>query len=177
MATTTKRSSAVHTQTFPAGTSPGDIRRFVEESLASEAFSKEGIDAAAGSASAVVDGSGDGSRVEVSLEIRGDEINVRVARNASARRSARPATFAEWLTKTIKREGMSQEAAARAIGVSLKTVNRWARGETEPRYRELGLIWDAFGERPPLPLTPTAGAAPGSNGKAGAERRRQDSNL
>jgi transcriptional regulator with XRE-family HTH domain len=52
------------------------------------------------------------------------------------------------LSEELKERGLSQEAAARRIGVSLKTVSRWVRGETEPRFRELALIQRAFGEQP-----------------------------
>jgi DNA-binding XRE family transcriptional regulator len=65
------------------------------------------------------------------------------------------ASFAEWMSDVLKREGLSQEAAARRIGVSLKTVNRWVRGKTEPRMRELRLVNEAFGSLPPLvPVAP-----------------------
>jgi transcriptional regulator with XRE-family HTH domain len=48
----------------------------------------------------------------------------------------------------LKREGLSQEAAARQLGVSVKTVSRWVGGETEPRLRELRRIREVFGEVP-----------------------------
>ena len=48
----------------------------------------------------------------------------------------------------LKREGLSQEAAARQLGVSVKTVSRWVGGETEPRLRELRRIQEVFGEAP-----------------------------
>jgi DNA-binding XRE family transcriptional regulator len=57
-------------------------------------------------------------------------------------------SFSLWLSEELKERGLSQEAAARRIGVSLKTVSRWVRGETEPRFRELALIQRAFGEQP-----------------------------
>jgi DNA-binding XRE family transcriptional regulator len=57
-------------------------------------------------------------------------------------------SFAEWLAGMLKREGLSQEAAARQLGVSVKTVSRWVGGETEPRLRELRRIHDLFGEAP-----------------------------
>jgi ribosome-binding protein aMBF1 (putative translation factor) len=57
-------------------------------------------------------------------------------------------SFAVWLSQELRERGLSQEAAARRIGVSLKTVSRWVRGETEPRFRELALIQGAFGEQP-----------------------------
>ena len=57
-------------------------------------------------------------------------------------------SFAEWLAGVLKREGLSQEAAARQLGVSVKTVSRWVGGETEPRLRELRRIHEVFGEAP-----------------------------
>ena len=57
-------------------------------------------------------------------------------------------SFSAWLAGELRERGLSQEAAARRIGVSLKTVSRWVRGETEPRYRELALIQRAFGDQP-----------------------------
>ena len=58
------------------------------------------------------------------------------------------ASFAEWITEVLRREGMTREAAARQLGVSVKTVSRWAGGETEPRLRELRRVQDRFGEVP-----------------------------
>jgi hydrogenase maturation protein HypF len=57
-------------------------------------------------------------------------------------------SFSAWLAGVLKREGLSQEAAARQLGVSVKTVSRWVGGETEPRLRELRRIHDLFGEGP-----------------------------
>ncbi|WP_229812894.1 helix-turn-helix domain-containing protein [Lentzea flava] len=59
-----------------------------------------------------------------------------------------PATFAEWITAVLRREGITREAAARQLGVSVKTVSRWAGGETEPRLRELRRVQDRFGHMP-----------------------------
>jgi DNA-binding XRE family transcriptional regulator len=144
------RAPASRSRSFAAGTPASEIRQFVEDSLSEHMASNDGIAAAVGSATGAIKAAGNDGRVDVTLEMRGDDIHVRVSRAET--KNARQPSFAEWLTKAIKRQGLSQESAARAIGVSLKTVNRWARGETEPRYRELGLIWDAFGERPPLPV-------------------------
>lgn len=58
------------------------------------------------------------------------------------------ASFAEWITEVLRREGMTREAAARQLGVSVKTVSRWAGGETEPRLRELRRVQDRFGDVP-----------------------------
>jgi DNA-binding transcriptional regulator YiaG len=57
-------------------------------------------------------------------------------------------TFAEWISEVLRREGITREAAAKQLGVSVKTVSRWAGGETEPRLRELRRVQDRFGDMP-----------------------------
>jgi DNA-binding XRE family transcriptional regulator len=59
-----------------------------------------------------------------------------------------PDTFAEWMSTALRREGLTQEAAARMLGVSVKTVSRWVGGTTEPRMRDLRRIQEVFGEIP-----------------------------
>jgi DNA-binding XRE family transcriptional regulator len=59
-----------------------------------------------------------------------------------------PATFAEWMSEVLRREGLTQEAAASQLGVSVKTVGRWVGGETQPRMRDLRRIQERFGEIP-----------------------------
>ncbi len=59
-----------------------------------------------------------------------------------------PATFAEWMSTALRREGLTQEAAARQLGVSVKTVSRWVGGSTEPRMRDLRRIQEVFGALP-----------------------------
>ena len=78
---------------------------------------------------------------------------------SAAARSALPAddaaeaeqhtsSFAEWMSSALRREGMTQEAAARQLGVSVKTVSRWVGGATQPRMRDLKRIREVFGELP-----------------------------
>jgi DNA-binding XRE family transcriptional regulator len=58
-------------------------------------------------------------------------------------------SFAKWLAEQLRKEGLSQEAAARQLGLSVRTVSRWVRGQTEPRLRDVRKISDAFGPLPP----------------------------
>lgn len=57
-------------------------------------------------------------------------------------------TFAEWFAGALRREGMTMEAAARRLQVSVKTVSRWVGGSTEPRLRDLSRIREIFGDVP-----------------------------
>jgi hypothetical protein len=57
-------------------------------------------------------------------------------------------TFSEWMTTALRREGLTHEAAARMLGVSVKTVSRWVGGATEPRLRDLRRIKEVFGQVP-----------------------------
>jgi hypothetical protein len=62
--------------------------------------------------------------------------------------AADPASFAEWMAGVLRREGLTMEAAARQLGVSVKTVSRWVGGTTEPRLRDVRRIRELFGEIP-----------------------------
>jgi hypothetical protein len=57
-------------------------------------------------------------------------------------------SFADWLSASLRREGMTMEAAARRLKVSAKTISRWVGGTTEPRLRDLYRIREIFGEPP-----------------------------
>lgn len=57
-------------------------------------------------------------------------------------------SFPEWLADALRREGMTMEAAARQLGVSVKTVSRWIGGTTEPRLRDLSRMREVFGYLP-----------------------------
>jgi hypothetical protein len=65
---------------------------------------------------------------------------------AASGQPGHPDTFAEWMSTVLRREGLTQEAAARQLGVSVKTVSRWVGGATEPRMRDLRRIQERFGE-------------------------------
>src|SRR5271156_5786346 len=62
--------------------------------------------------------------------------------------SADETAFADWMAGVLRREGMTMEAAARQLGVSVKTVSRSVGGTTEPRLRDLRRIRELFGEIP-----------------------------
>jgi hypothetical protein len=66
----------------------------------------------------------------------------------SAASAEHSSSFAEWMANALRREGLTQEQAARQLGVSVKTVSRWLGGETHPRMRDLRRIRDRFGEIP-----------------------------
>ncbi len=55
-------------------------------------------------------------------------------------------SFGEWMTETLRSKGITREAAAEQLGVSVKTVSRWVGGQTEPRLRELRRIQEQFGD-------------------------------
>jgi Helix-turn-helix len=57
-------------------------------------------------------------------------------------------SFADWMSGVLRREGLTMEAAAKQLGVSVKTVSRWVGGATEPRLRDLRRIRELFGEIP-----------------------------
>jgi hypothetical protein len=63
-------------------------------------------------------------------------------------RGADETTFADWMAGVLRREGLTMEAAARQLGVSVKTVSRWVGGTTEPRLRDLRRIRALFGDLP-----------------------------
>jgi DNA-binding XRE family transcriptional regulator len=72
----------------------------------------------------------------------------RVPATGAAGQPGEADTFSEWMTTALRREGLTQEAAARMLGVSVKTVSRWVGGATEPRLRDLRRIQEVFGQVP-----------------------------
>lgn len=90
---------------------------------------------------------------QVVIRLFPDDVEVEVLSSADradpvVERAGEPASFAEWFADVLRRQGLSQEAAARQLGVSVRTVSRWVRGTTEPRLREVRRISEAFGPMP-----------------------------
>jgi DNA-binding XRE family transcriptional regulator len=150
----------VVTQNFPARPSSiPDIRDFVLRYLRDAPLSPEGSQQLHHAVlQALLDAaSPDGGQIQVCFRIFPDGVEVDVLRGPASAASTLPPvrrdrpehrSFADWLSGMLKREGLSQEAAARQLGVSVKTVSRWVGGETEPRLRELRRIHEVFGEAP-----------------------------
>jgi Helix-turn-helix domain len=164
----------VLSQTFPARPSwIPEIRDFVRRCLAESPLTEEGNREVGETVfRALLDAAGPTGAIQVSFRIFPEHVEVDVLHStdpipqpvgapapaAGATRTAtapapspapaRPDTFADWMSSTLRREGLTHEAAARQLGVSVKTVGRWVGGETEPRMRDLRRIQELFGELP-----------------------------
>jgi len=162
----------VLSQTFPARPSwIPEIRDFVRRCLAESPLTDDGNRSVQETVfRALLDAAGPTGAIQVSFRIFPEHVEVDVLHSnqppsevggrlpAAAPRAAgaapkpgipdRPATFADWMSTALRREGLTQEAAARQLGVSVKTVGRWVGGETEPRLRDLRRIQELFGELP-----------------------------
>jgi DNA-binding XRE family transcriptional regulator len=158
----------VLSQTFPARPSwIPEIRDFVRRCLAESPLTEQGNREVGETVfRALLDAAGPEGAIQVSFRIFPEHVEVDVlhsnqqvpseplatTRAAAASRTGvpepRPDTFADWMSSTLRREGLTQEAAARQLGVSVKTVGRWVGGETEPRLRDLRRIQELFGELP-----------------------------
>ena len=162
----------VLSQTFPARPSwIPEIRDFVRRCLAESPLTEEGNREVGETVfRALLDAAGPTGAIQVSFRIFPEHVEVDVlhsndavagtpaaapastpasaAAQPPAAAPARQATFADWMSSTLRREGLTHEAAARQLGVSVKTVGRWVGGETEPRMRDLRRIQELFGELP-----------------------------
>jgi hypothetical protein len=159
----------VVSQTFPARPSSiPDIRDFVRRCLAESPLSAEDNRAVGETVShALLDAAGPSGTIQVSFRIFPEHVEVDVLRSnpaesvddllsqlvrAGVPRAAGAATpppsFADWMAEALRREGLTMEAAARQLGVSVKTVSRWVGGATEPRLRDLRRIRELLGELP-----------------------------
>jgi hypothetical protein len=167
----------VLSQTFPARPSSiPDIRDFVRRCLAGSPMSQDDNREVGETVSrTLLEAAGPTGAINVSFRIFPDHVEVDVLRSgavsldpltsllqaggrrpasvnggplADGRGSEDPASFAEWMAGVLRREGLTMEAAARQLGVSVKTVSRWVGGTTEPRLRDLRRIRELFGEIP-----------------------------
>ena len=161
----------VLSQTFPARPSAiPEIRDFVKRCLSQSPLSDEDARAIGINVSqALLDAAGPTGSIQVSFRIFPDHAEVDVLRSGpapglealastlgmaetpgtpSAGGSGPTPSFADWMSAALRREGLTMEAAARQLGVSVKTVSRWVGGATEPRLRDLRRIRDVFGEVP-----------------------------
>ncbi len=137
-----------------------EIRRFIDQRLSGPAPTVGEIASAAASIAEAASGSGmDELRLIITLREDKVEIELRPVHPAASREAAAPpeGSFAAWLLGHLSERHLSHEAAARLIGVSVKTVSRWVRSETEPRMRDLRRLNDAFGDLPPLGVARPAG--------------------
>ncbi len=155
-----------------------DIRDFVRRCLAQSPLSPHDTRAVGDTVSqALLDAAGPTGTIQVSFRIFPDHVEVDVLRshpqlgNAAGVESLvsmldnavphqRPsldddvsavttaASFAEWMAESLRKQGLTMEAAARQLGVSVRTVSRWVGGTTEPRLRELRRIREVLGEIP-----------------------------
>ncbi|MGH3250922.1 MAG: helix-turn-helix domain-containing protein [Trebonia sp.] len=168
----------VVSQTFPARPSSiPDIRDFVRRCLAQSPLSEEdNHEVGQTVAAALLEAAGPTGAINVSFRIFPDHVEVDVLRSGTPfgtaagldalttflkadEQSAAPGagsaaldsdtpSFADWMAGMLRREGMTMEAAARQLGVSVKTVSRWVGGTTEPRLRDLRRIHELFGDIP-----------------------------
>lgn len=146
----------VVTQTFPArpGAIP-DAELFVREAVGPAGFEPaerralyHSITAALLAAAGPPNGFFD-----VTVRILPDTVEVEVLHGAPVRQGEiadrlagrSPEPFAAWFTGVLRQQGLSQQAAARRIGVSVRTISRWLRGDTEPRLRDLRRVQQIFG--------------------------------
>src|ERR1700677_2149689 len=155
-----------------------DIRDFVRRCLSQSPLSEDdNREVGESVAQALLEAAGETGAINVSFRIFPDHVEVDVLRSgaqigtpagldalASLLKSQEPArfgadapgaaqnddetAFADWMAAALRREGMPREAAARQLGVSVKTVSRWVGGTTEPRLRDLRRIRELFGDFP-----------------------------
>jgi hypothetical protein len=154
---------------FPARPSSiPEIRDFVRRSLADSPLTEaDNREVSQTVFRALLDAAGPTGTIQISFRIFPEHVEVDVLHSAGGPGeptlaslgappppSVRPAgdghsaSFAEWMADVLRREGLTHEAAARQLGVSVKTVGRWVGGETEPRLRDLRRIQECFGDSP-----------------------------
>jgi DNA-binding XRE family transcriptional regulator len=150
------RPLAVVSRSFPARPSSiPEIRDFIQLSLAdSPASSEERKEVQAAVADALLEAASPTGSIVVSFRIYPGQVEVDILREVATVEEVLgdwPAhgAFSEWMSAVLRRERLTQEAAAHQLGVSVKTVGRWIRGETRPQMRQLRRIVEVFGDAPP----------------------------
>jgi hypothetical protein len=164
----------VVSQTFPARPSSiPDIRDFVRRCLSQSPLSEDDTKEVGETVSqALLEAAGPTGAISVSFRIFPDHVEVDVLRSGpqvgtqagvdalsamlnpeaghpgEAAEGGPDTAFADWMAGVLRREGMTMEAAARQLGVSVRTVSRWVGGTTEPRLRDLRRIRELFGDFP-----------------------------
>lgn len=145
----------VVTKAFPArpGSLP-DAQEFVLESIElAEVETAEGHALYVAITDAILAAAGpDEGTFTVTVRLFPDGAEVEVLHGSDGRLpqgSVGGVSFASWFSETLRRQGLSQQEAARQVGVSVRTVSRWVLGQTEPRMRDLRRVRQVFGE----PLT------------------------
>ncbi|MFC6160599.1 helix-turn-helix domain-containing protein [Kribbella sp. NPDC058693] len=138
----------VASQVFPArpGSLP-DAEQFVREALEPITLETEERQALYQAiTTALLAAAGKDGVFDVTVRIFPDGVEVEVLHGAGMHR-VQPAAepFADWLNGVLRGQGLSQEAAAQRIGVSVRTISRWLRGDTEPRMRDLRRVHEIFG--------------------------------
>lgn len=146
----------VLSRVFPARPSSfPEAEAFVNESLTDAPITNESrtrivhavLDALLGAAGP------EGATIHLALRIYPDGVEVDVLRTALESDELALAdeiepSFADWMGAILTTKGLSQEAGARELGVSVRTMSRWIAGDTEPRLRDLRRIRDVFGKVP-----------------------------
>jgi hypothetical protein len=160
----------VMTQTFPARPSSiPEIQEFVRNSLLdaplTDADNREVTQTVF---RALLAAAGPVGTIQISFRIFPEHVEIDVLHSHSglpgeptlaqlsdvrppSQRVAKPmtgGTFAEWMSDVLRREGLTPQAVAHQLGVSVRTVSRWMGGETEPRLRDLRRLQERFGDLP-----------------------------
>lgn len=145
----------ITTRTFPARpSSVPEIQIFLRQCLADSPFAElDDRDVEKAIFRALLEAAGPTGMVQVSCRRYPHRVEFDVVPSvagASAQPAPRPQaevpSFGEWMAEALRSKGISREAAAERLGVSVKTVNRWVGGQTEPRLRELRRIQEQFGD-------------------------------
>jgi hypothetical protein len=146
----------VVSKTFPARPSSiPEIQEFVRESLVDSPLTEEGNREVTQTVfRALLDAAGPVGTIQICFRIFPEHVEIDVLRSHSgiprdpSPNTAKPDTFAAWMTGVLRREGLTPQDVARQLGVSVRTVSRWVGGETEPRLRDLRRLQERFGELP-----------------------------